>query len=60
MNLQSLKEKAKPLGVPKATKMKKDHLVRAIQCAEGYEQCFNTGKADVCGQYDCCFRDDCN
>ncbi len=60
MNIQSLKEKAKPLGVSKASKMKKDDLIRAIQDAEGNEQCYSTGRADACGQYDCCFREDCN
>jgi hypothetical protein len=59
MNLQALKEKARPLGVQKASKMRKDDLVHAIQAAEGCEQCYNTGKADVCGQNNCCFRDDC-
>jgi hypothetical protein len=37
----------------------KADLVRAIQQAEGYDACFKTGKADVCGQDACLWREDC-
>lgn len=34
-------------------------LVRAIQQAEGYEACFKTGKAHVCEQNACLWREEC-
>lgn len=34
-------------------------LVRAIQKAEGYEACFKTGKAHVCEQNACLWREEC-
>lgn len=37
----------------------KADLVRAIQKAEGYDACFKTGKAHVCGQHACLWRDEC-
>jgi hypothetical protein len=40
--------------------MKKAELVRAIQQAEKNEECFETGKADVCGQDECIWREDCD
>ena len=35
-------------------------LVRAIQSAEGNEQCFGTDTASTCGQIDCCWREPCS
>lgn len=58
MKLDEIKEIAKEHGI-KVGKMKKSELIRCIQQAEGNEQCFETGKADVCGQAGCLWREDC-
>lgn len=59
MTLVELKEIAKQHNI-KAGKMKKADLIRAIQSAEGNEQCFDTGKSAQCGQEECLWRDDCD
>jgi hypothetical protein len=58
MKLEEIKEIAKQHSI-KVGKMKKAELVRAIQQAEKNEECFETGKADVCGQDECIWREDC-
>ena len=40
-------------------KMKKAELIREIQRMEGNEVCYNSGKAAVCGQDGCSWREDC-
>ena len=59
MKLEEIKEIAKQHDI-KVGKLKKAELVRAIQAAEGNEVCFETGKADQCGQENCLWRGDCN
>lgn len=58
MKLEDIKTIAKDHGI-KLGKMKKSELIRCIQLAEGNEQCFETGKADACGQEKCLWREDC-
>jgi hypothetical protein len=58
MNLQQVKTIAKEKGV-KSGNLKKVELVQAIQSAESNEPCYATGKADVCGQEACLWKDDC-
>ena len=58
MKLQDVKEVAKQRGI-KAGSMKKAELIRTMQVAEGNEGCYETGQADVCGQEQCLWRDDC-
>ncbi len=58
MKVDEIREIAKKHNI-KAGKMKKADLVRSIQQAEGNEACFETGKAGVCGQYACLWREDC-
>jgi hypothetical protein len=58
MKLEVIKEIAKTHNI-KAGKMKKSDLVKSIQEAEGYEQCFDSGKATQCGQDACAWREDC-
>ncbi len=41
-------------------KMKKGDLIRNMQQAEGNEACFDTGKAEQCGQQKCLWREDCH
>ena len=42
-----------------AGKMNKGDLIRTIQKKEGNEACFATGRASICGQAQCLWRDDC-
>ena len=59
MNMQELKAIAKGRGV-RSGSLKKAELVRALQAAEGNEQCFGIGKAAECGQEECLWKADCN
>jgi len=59
MKVDEIKKIAKVKGI-KAGSQKKAELVRTIQKAEGNEDCFETGKAAVCGQDACLWREDCN
>jgi hypothetical protein len=58
MNLEDIKKIAKSHGI-KVGKMKKNEIVRAIQLAEGNEECFGTEKKASCGQSDCLWIHDC-
>lgn len=58
MKVAVVKEKAKELGV-KPGKMKKVELVHEIQKIEGNSPCFCSEIADVCGEMDCYWREDC-
>lgn len=44
----------------KTARVKKSDLVRAIQNAEGNEQCFDAGKSTTCGQSGCSWREICS
>jgi len=59
MNMMEIKIIAKNCGV-KSGSLKKAELIRAIQAAEGNEQCFEMGKAAECGQATCLWKADCN
>ncbi len=58
MKVQEIKEIAGKLGL-KTGKLNKGGLIRSIQTAEGNIPCFGTGKAAVCGQSTCLWREDC-
>ena len=58
MKLDEIKEIAKKHTI-KTGKMKKAELIAAIQLAENNEACFESGKADSCGQDACAWREDC-
>lgn len=58
MKLDEIKEIARQHNI-KTVKAKKSELVRTIQQAEGNEQCFDSGKAAICGQDSCMWREDC-
>jgi hypothetical protein len=59
MNMKEIRDKARDLNVKVAVGWNKVTAIRAIQTAEGYESCFGRGLYMVCGQPDCCFRQDC-
>jgi hypothetical protein len=58
MKLEEIKEIAKQYNI-RTGKTKKSDLVRTIQFNEGNEQCFDSGKATLCGQDTCLWREDC-
>lgn len=58
MKVSVVKEKAKEVGV-KPGKMKKLELVHEIQKMEGNSPCFCSAIADVCGEVECYWREDC-
>jgi hypothetical protein len=58
MKVEQVRAVAAQKGV-KAGKMKKADLIRSIQKTEGNEVCFDTGKAQQCGQQQCLWREDC-
>jgi hypothetical protein len=59
MKLEEIKSIAQLYSI-KAGKMKKAELVKAIQQAEGNEQCFEAGKSSSCGQNGCSWREICS
>jgi len=58
MKLEEIREIARQHGI-KTGKMKKADIIRSIQEAEGNDQCFDSGKAAVCGQDACLWRQEC-
>ena len=58
MTLKEVKERATNYDI-KASKMKKDEIIRAIQRAEGNFDCFGTAMSGACSQKDCLWREDC-
>ena len=58
MQLKKIKEIAVGKGVDPG-KMRKTELVRAIQRAEGYSDCFGTVHVNDCNQLECLWRSDC-
>lgn len=58
MKLQEVKAIAKGKGVNPAH-MKQDELIKAIQRAEGNNDCFGTASSVECGQINCLWREDC-
>ena len=57
MNVREVREVAKGLKIKNYTRLTREELIRAIQCAEGNADCF--GKIEECGQADCCWREGC-
>ena len=58
MKLDEIKKIAVQHGI-KLGKQRKAELVQQIQQTEGNDPCYATGKASVCGQEQCLWRDDC-
>lgn len=58
MKMQQIREIAKEKSV-KAGKMGKIELIRAIQRAEGNNDCF-AGNVSGCDQLNCLWREDCS
>ncbi len=58
MKIKDISKMAEKHGV-KAGNMDKTQLIRAIQKAEGNNNCFATSQAKTCGQKSCLWREDC-
>jgi hypothetical protein len=58
MKIDEIKNIAKQRNI-KVGKATKCELVRAIQQAEGNQQCFASNSSKVCGQLSCLWREDC-
>ena len=58
MKLQEVKAIAKQRGVDPG-RMRKGELIKAIQRAEGNNDCFGTVLLMECGQMNCLWREDC-
>lgn len=59
MKREEIKSIAQLYGI-KVNGIKRAELVRAIQRAEGNEQCFETDNSATCGQIGCSWREDCS
>ena len=59
MTLEEIRLIAQSHGI-NTDRMEMPELVRAIQSAEGNEQCFGTDKASTCGQSGCCWQETCS
>lgn len=58
MKLQEVKAIAKQRGIDPG-RMRKDELIKAMQHAEGNNDCFGTTLSIECGQISCLWRKDC-
>ncbi len=58
MQVAEIKTIAKQHGV-KISKLKKAELIKKIQLAEGYFDCFATPADGYCDQKECLWRSDC-
>ena len=58
MNMNEIKQIARSRGLHPG-RLKKVDLIRTIQREEGNESCFQTGRAGVCDQGQCLWREDC-
>jgi len=59
MKINQIRERAKQMGVAQSAKLKKGEAIRAIQRAEGNQDCFGADWRFDCQQHYCCWRDDC-
>jgi hypothetical protein len=61
MKIKKIREIAKKNSIDPAaiSAMSKTDLIRAIQRAEGYSECFATKNINQCEHLDCLWRGDC-
>ncbi len=57
MTVKEIRAKAKNLQIANTSRLTKSELIRAVQRAEGHQECFL--RIAECGQDDCCWWDDC-
>jgi len=59
MKIQDITKIGSKIGV-KSGKLNKIQLIRAIQRAEGNNECFSTSQVKTCGQLACLWLEDCS
>ena len=59
MNIAEVRERSRRMGIGGAAKLRKGDTIRAIQRAEGNQDCFGASWRFECQQADCCWRQDC-
>lgn len=59
MNVIEIRERGRKLGLSGMSRLRKGHMIRAIQTAEGNQNCFGASWRFDCQQFDCCWRQDC-
>jgi hypothetical protein len=58
MNIKKIREIAKAKGVMEGD-MNRPALIRAIQRAEGYTECYGSFRGSECPEMACLWREDC-
>ncbi len=58
MKIADVRKIARQRGI-NSWKLNKVDLIRTIQRAEGYDDCFATPRVLTCGQVSCLWRQDC-
>lgn len=59
MKVTQIRERARQLDIKGTSKMRKGELIRAIQRAEGNQDCFGAEGRFNCSEYQCSWREDC-
>lgn len=59
MNMTEVRERSREMGLGAASRLRKGEAIRAIQRAEGNQDCFGASWRFDCKQLDCCWREDC-
>jgi hypothetical protein len=59
MKTTEIRERGKALGLGLPARMRKGEMIRAIQRAEGNQECFGAPWRFDCAQHGCCWRGDC-
>lgn len=59
MNLSEVRERCRRVGLPGVARLRKGEAIRALQRAEGNQDCFGADWRFECGQLNCCWRADC-
>ncbi len=59
MNMTEIRDRAVAVGLAGVGKLRKAELIRAIQQAEGNNDCYGADWRHGCGEMLCCWRGDC-
>lgn len=59
MNMNEVRERSRKMGLGAVKKLRKGDAIRAIQIAEGNQDCFGANWRFECQQFECCWRQDC-
>jgi hypothetical protein len=59
MKTDEIRQRGMTLGLTLPSRVRKGEMIRSIQRAEGYQDCFGAPWRFDCQQFDCCWRADC-